>query len=247
MADPLLGKNRKLRQAISKAYDMGPVIELFYNGRAIPAMGPIPPGLAGYDPNFANPYRKYDLAEAKRLLKEAGYPDGKGLPVLDYSFPSSTTSRQFAEYFKKSMEALGIQVKLNGYTWPEFLENTKKKKGQIWGMAWGADYPDAENFLQLFYSKNASPGPNDSNYSNPEFDKLYEQSLKAQDTNEKTAIYKKMVAIVTEDCPWVFGAHRLSFNLRQPWLKNAKFHEFVEAKAKYLRVDLDTKAKYVKK
>jgi len=237
MTDPLVGKNKLLRQAISMAVNTPEEIDLFYNGRAISAEGPIPPGLAGYDPNLKNPYKVYSVEKAKEYLKKAGYPDGKGLPPLEYLSLADTTARQMTEYFQKEMAAIGIQIKVQTFSWPEFQQSLKNKKGQMWSFAWGADYPDAENFLQLFYSKNGSPGPNDSNYSNPEFDKLYEKSLTLNDSPERTALYKKMAAIVIEDTPWAFGTHRVTYGLTHPWLKNYKPHEFNHGMAKYYRID----------
>lgn len=237
MVDPLFGKNKLLRQAISMSINPVPLIEHFYNGQAIAAQGPIPPGLAGYDPKLVNPYRKYNLAKAKELMAQAGYPGGKGLPVFEYQTRSSSTSRQITEYLTKSLAELGIQVKVNATTWPEFQANVKARKGHMWGFAWGADYPDAENFLQLFISKNVSPGPNDSNYSNPEYDRLYDESLKLPDSPKRTALYQQMARMLVEDCPWVFGVHRQEYWLSHGWLKNMKPHELDHAKAKYLRVD----------
>ena len=243
MADPLVGKNKLLRQAISTAVNPGPMISLFYNDRAIAAMGPIPPGMAGYDADLKNPYREFSIEKAKALLAKAGFPDGKGLPPLEYQTVSSSTSRQMNEYFAKQMSAIGVQIKFNTYSWPEFQQKVKNRQGQMWGFAWSADYPDAENFLQLFYSKNASPGPNDSNYSNPEYDKMYEASLKMTDSPERTELYKKMAKIVVEDTPWVFGVHRLAYSLRHPWLKNSKYTEFGANQSKYLRIDPSLKKK----
>lgn len=237
MADPLMGKNKYLRQALSLAYDSNQLIELFYNGRAIPAQGPIPPTLAGYDPNFKNPYRQYNLEKAKELLAKAGYPGGKGLPALEYVNLSDSTSRQFAEYTQKAFGQIGVQLKVSAYSWPEFQSKIKAKQGQMWEFAWGGDYPDAENFLQLFYGKNVSPGPNDANYVNPAFDKLYEKSLTLTNEKERLAVYKQMVDMVVEDVPWIFVAHRISYSLTQPWTKNYKFNDFEHSFAKYLRID----------
>ncbi len=237
MTDPLVGKNKLLRQAISMAINWDEEIELFYNGRAVSAQGPIPPGLAGYDESMKNPYKQFSVEKAKAMLAKAGYPEGKGLPVLEYLSLADSTARQMTEYFQKSLQAIGIQLKVQTFSWPEFQQSVKNKKGQIYSFAWGADYPDAENFLQLFYSKNAAPGPNDSNYSNPEFDKLYEKSLTMNDSPERTALYKKMASIVVEDTPWVFGVHRVTYGLTHPWLKNYKPHEFNHGMSKYYRID----------
>ncbi len=237
MTDSVVGKNKFLRQAISMAINFPEEIELFYNGRAISAQGPIPPGLAGYDEKTKNAYKEGNIEKAKALLSKAGFPDGKGLPTLDYLALSDSTARQMTEYLQKSLAAIGIQLKVQTFSWPEFQQSLKNKKGQMWSYAWSADYPDAENFLQLFYSKNAAPGPNDSNYSNPEFDRLYEKSLTQNDSAERTALYKKMSEMVMEDTPWVFGVHRVTYCLSHPWLKNYKPHEFNHGMSKYYKID----------
>ena len=237
MTDPLIGKNKYLRQALSLAYNEDAYIDIFYNGRAIPAQGPIPPGIAGYDPTFKNPYRQFNVAKAKELLAKAGFPDGKDLPPLEYITIADSTSRQSTEFMEKSFGAIGVKLKVETFSWPEFQAAIKNKKGQMWAYAWSADYPDGENFLQLFYSKNASPGPNDSNYSNSEYDRLYEHSLMLKDSPERTAVYLKMVKILVEDCPWIFDSHRLSYGLIQKWLHNYKAHDFEHSRAKYYRVD----------
>lgn len=237
MTDPVVGKNKYLRQAISMAVNYAEEIELFYNGRAISAEGPIPPGLAGYDAALKNPYKEFNVEKAKELMKKAGFPEGKGLAPLEYLTLADSTARQMTEYLQKSLKAIGIELKVQTFSWPEFQQSLKNKKGQMWSYAWSADYPDAENFLQLFYSKNSSPGPNDSNYSNPEFDKLYEQSLTMGDTPARTTLYKKMVSIVNEDSPWAFGVHRLAYGLNHPWLKNYKPHEFNHGMSKYYKID----------
>lgn len=237
MTDPVVGKNKFLRQAISMAVNFAEEIELFYNGRAVSAQGPIPPGLTGFDAAMKNPYKEFNVEKAKELMKKAGFPDGKGLAPLEYLTLADSTARQMTEYLQKSLKLIGIELKVQTFSWPEFQQSLKNKKGQMWSYAWSADYPDAENFLQLFYSKNSSPGPNDSNYSNPEFDKLYEQSLTLNDTPERTTLYKKMVALVIEDSPWAFGVHRLAYGLNHPWLKNYKPHEFNHGMSKYYKID----------
>ncbi|MBI4925774.1 MAG: ABC transporter substrate-binding protein, partial [Bdellovibrio sp.] len=168
-------------------------------------------------------------------------PDGKGLPPIELASLSSSTERQGAELEEKFFDAIGVKLKINYYSWPEFLATIKNKKSQMYSFAWQADYPDAENFLQLFYSKNVSPGSNDANYSNPEFDRLYEKSLTLTDSLERTTLYKQMAKIVVEDCPWIFGAHRLIYTLAHPWLKNFKPNEFEHNRHKYLRIDQSLK------
>ncbi len=247
MEDPILGKNKKLRQAMSLAHNVDRVIELFYNGRAIPAHTPIPPGLDGYDPEYKNPYQRYDISEAKKLLIEAGYPEGKGLPEFTYEASGTgTTERQMAELFKREMEEIGIKIKINYNTWPEFLGKLNTKRAQIFGLAWAADYPDAENFLQLFYGPNSAPGPNNTNFNNHEFNKLYEKIRTMNPSPERTKLYKKMARIVAEECPWIMGTHRLSFGLTHKWLKNYKPNDVAANTIKYYKIDTKEKAYLLK-
>lgn len=236
MRDPVLGKNRRLRQAISMALNNEDFIKKFYNGRAVKANGPIPPDLEGFDPNFKNPYGQFNLKKAKELLAEAGYPKGKGL-TFTYDTLTSTTSRQSAERFQQEMAALGIKVNIRTNSWPQFLERQNKADTQIFGAAWGADYPDAQNFLQLFYSKNAPPGPNNTSYSNPEFDKLYEKSLLMPPSPARNLVYQELQKIVAEDAPVSFTAHRKTYTVMHKWLKNYKPNDVIPENYMHVKVD----------
>jgi ABC-type transport system substrate-binding protein len=239
MENAVVGRSKKLRQAMSLAHHPQLLIELFYNGRAIPAQSPIPPGLDGYDSAFKNPYQGPDIHRAKKFLAEAGYPDGRGLPPLEFEVSGTgTTERQMAELFKNEMAQIGVKISVNYNTWPEFLSKINQKRAQIYGLAWGADYPDAENFLQLFYSKNAAPGPNNTNYKNPEFDRFYERISVMQPSPERTRLYRRMAQMVIEDCPWIMGAHRMSYGLNQKWLKNYKPHDVGYNFIKYYKIDI---------
>jgi ABC-type transport system substrate-binding protein len=237
MKDPVLGKNKLLRQAMALAQDNPTLIDKFMNGRAIPAQGPIPPGISSYDPNFKNPYGTHDLVKAKELLAKAGFPDGKGLPELTYETLADSKARQEAEFFVQELGSIGIKVKISPNTWPQFQEKIKNGTAQIFGIAWGADYPDAQNFLQLFYSKNMSPGPNDTAFNSPEFDKLYEDSLKLPPGAARDALYQKMRDVVVEESPWLFNTHRLGYRIVHGWVKNYKWNDIQNDFEKYMRVD----------
>lgn len=239
MLDPLLGKNENLRKAISLAEDTPTSIQKFYNGRAVSAQSPIPPGVDSYDPDFKNPYKDFNIAKAKEYLAKAGFPEGKGLPVLTYSTTNSSTAAQMAEFFKINMEKIGVKVKVEATSWPQFTEKIRDKKGQIWGIAWLADYPDAENFLQLLYGKNVSPGPNGTNFVNSEFDRLYDKAALLPPGPERTQLYRDMRDLVVEKAPWVPGVHRLGYTLYQGWLKNFKYHSIIHGAYKYYKIDME--------
>jgi oligopeptide transport system substrate-binding protein len=240
-------KNKKLRQAMMLAYDRDESNRIFYNNTALKAEGPIPPGLGGYNANFKNPYGTFDVERAKKLLAEAGHPNGKGLPEITVENLNDTVARQQIEFFTKCMARIGIRIKGGTNTWPELVRKVTKAQHQMYTMAWSADYPDAENFLSLLYCPNKAPGSNGSNYCNPEFDRLYREAVILQDGPERSALYEKINALAAEELPWLFGFHRTRFYLTQGWLKNFKYMEFHHSQFQYLNVDLDKKKELVKK
>jgi len=240
-------KDKRVRQAISLAVDETDAIQIFYNGAATSAQTPIPPGISGFDPSYKNPYRTADLEKARKLLADAGYPGGKGFPVIPFDISTSTTAKQQAEYLQKQLDKIGLKIEVQQNTWPAMLKRIENRQAQLWGIAWGADYPDAENFLQLFYGPNAVPaGTNASYYKNKEYDKLFEKARILQDSPERTEMYKKLARMVAEDSPVIFGVHRITIALRQGWIRNDLLDEFSFNRTKYLRVDLEAKKKYKK-
>jgi oligopeptide transport system substrate-binding protein len=241
-------KDKRVRQAIALALDDKEQIQIFFNGMATSAQTPIPPGVNGYEPEFRNPYRTGDIEKARKLLADAGFPGGKGLPEIPYDTVADATSRQMADYVTKQLDRIGVKIKIVSSTWPAMLQRIQNRQTQLWGIAWGADYPDAENFLQLFYGPNAQAGGmNSSYYKNKEFDKLFEKARVLQDSPVRTEMYKKLGRILAEDTPVIFGLHRIGTGLRQGWIKNAKYDEFAFNRAKYLRVDLEAKKKFAGK
>jgi ABC-type transport system substrate-binding protein len=248
--DPVVGrgatpeedeKRRYLRQAIACAIDQKRLIKVLANGRGQPASGPIPPGIPGY---LGEHYEfAYNPERARQLLKQAGYPDGKGADgkrlrlTIDSAGAGSTEARQRAELYTEMLRAVGIDVEFREWSFVEYLRRTKQGATQMFVAGWVIDYPDAQNFLQLFYGPNKSPGINTTNYQNPEFDKLYEQILSMPDSPRRTELYEKMARMVTEDCVWVMGSYPLGFGLVQSWFKNYKPHDFPYANSKYYRID----------
>lgn len=240
-------KNLKLRQAMNLAYDRDGANKLFHENTAFIAHGPVPPGLAGNRKEFKNPYSKLDIEQAKKLLAEAGYPNGKGLPEITIQTRNETVARQQIEFFAKCMDKIGIKINVGMNTWPELVNKVTKKQHQMYTMAWGADYPDAENFLGLLYCPNQSPGSNGANYCNPEFDALYSKATILQDSPERTAMYEKLNEMAALDVPWVYGFNRTDIYLTQAWLKNYKVMEFNHNQFQYLNVDLEVKKQLSKK
>jgi oligopeptide transport system substrate-binding protein len=241
---PIFRDNPKLRQAMSLAYQHETAMDIFYNNRCIKAQTLLPPGLGGYDPDYKNPYATYDLEKAKELLAEAGFPNGEGLPTLKYQMYSntSTTAKQMVEFFIENMAAIGVKVEAVPGDWPTFVEAIDNHNVEIGGMGWGADYPDAQNFLQLNYGPNEAPGANYANYKNADFDALYEEGAFMQQSSERDALYMEAAQIAAEECPWIMGVHRLSYALEQSWLKTRLFRDIGAGYSKYYDIDTEERA-----
>ncbi len=254
MLDPTFGgysvQNRKLRQAISLSIDSHELIDLFYLGLGVPGESMLPPGLFGYDPAYRNPYRQFDpsLTSAKQLLAEAGYPNGidpsTGRPLELHwdNFNVTPAGRQFTGLAARQIEKLGIDVQSNSYLSPVLSDRTNKGQCQFMGgvYLWGADYPDPENFVFLLYSPNSavkSAGPNISNYTNPEYDRLFDRMRTMDDGPDRLAIIRKMRSIVQEDCPVIPYRHTEAYGMLQPWLHNYNPHPVAVDGWKYLRID----------
>ena len=223
MNDPVLGPNRKLRQALNAAFDY-PAWEKFYNGRVLRCDGPVPPGVDG---RLETPFAySFDLALARRLVAEAGYPDGtdpktgRRLTLVMSIGRASQESREAGELMAAFYEKIGIRLELDFKTWDAFLRAVNDGRVQMFRMGWVGDYPDAQNFLQLFYSKNASPGPNHSAYSNRDFDKEFEAALAAGTDAERNARWLRCQEIVREDCPWIFTHYNKAFSLTRETVGN---------------------------
>lgn len=231
-------RGRKVRQAMMLAYDTDTEIEVLRNGRGVPAQTPVPPGFAGVPEDYKNPYQRYDVEEAKRLLAEAGYPNGEGLPVLVYELSgTSKSSMDFLELFQRYMSEIGITVEAATNDWPGLMKKLDEGTYQYGSLGWGADYPDAQNFLQLLYGKNATgTGSNNAKWINADFDRLYEEALVLQPSPERAALYAKMIDIAVEDVAWQMRTHRMGFGIKHPRLKNYKPNDFINGPARFYQI-----------
>ena len=187
LMDPVVGGLTKdkiaLRRAMAMAYPVEEEIRVVRNNQAVEAQFPIPPGVVGHDPNYKSGV-KYDPAAANALLDKFGYkkgadgyrtlPDGKPL-VIRYASRPDSLGRQQDEMWKKAFDGIGIRMEVQKDKFAELLKLEKQCKLQMRTASWIADYPDADNFMQLLYSRNIYQS-NNACAKIPEYDKLYEQS-----------------------------------------------------------------------
>jgi ABC-type transport system substrate-binding protein len=264
MLDPVVGgksgvgeeRARKLRQALSIAIDQEEFISIFMNGRGIAAMSPLPPGLFGYEEGEAgiNPVvyarkngraQRKSVDEAKKLLAEAGWPNGRdaktGEPlVLNLDTTSGGMGdKSRLDWLIRQFGKLDIQLVVRATDFNRFQEKLRKGAVQIYFLGWNADYPDPENFFFLLSGSEgqiAHGGENKSNYANAEYDRLFVEMKDMGNTPERLKIVRRMKHILQHDAPWIFGFHPKSYTLGHAWLHNRKPNDVANNILKYQRI-----------
>lgn len=266
--DPVVGRgstpeqqvrNRKLRQALSIAIDWDEFNRIFPKAAGEVAHGPLPGGVfgsrhgtqAGMNPvthRWVNGMAvRRSVDEARALLREAGYPDGRdarsGKPLVlyyDYGRPVSPESKPTLDWMSKQFAKLGVQLEVRATDYNQFQDKVRRGKHQIFTWGWLADYPDAENFLFLLYgpgAKSVHDGENAANYQNPEYDRLYAQLRFMDDGPAKQAVIDRMVRILQEDAPWSWGYFPYASGAYHRWVLNGKPSIMVRDQAQYYRLD----------
>ena len=274
MLDPQIGygttpeqqvRNRKLRQAVSMAIDWEEYSKIFPKRGGETAMSPLPDGVFGSKHNSldgVNPVThkvvdgkvvRRSIAEAKKLLAEAGYPNGRdavtGKPlVINYDFyaPATPERKPDIDWVVRQFAKIDIQIEVRATDNNQFQDKIRKGNYQVFWLGWLADYPDAENFLFLLYGPNGKTkfdGENTSNYAAPEFDKLFAQMKLLDDGPQKQVLIDKMVAVAQQDAPWSFGYFPYSSSAAQVWVKNLKPAVLIRDQGRYLRIDVAERVK----
>lgn len=265
MLDPVVGgydeKSRKLRQAISIALSNEEWITIFENGNGVPSHGPIPPGIFGFVDNEAGQYNEYvynwnekqgrperkSITEAKKLLAEAGYPngigpDGKQVRVALTNAYSTARDKAKPPWMKARLAQIGIHLVDDYSDYSTFRDKVLNGNYQLVYWGWNADYPDPENFMFLFYGPNGKKefqGENAANYQNEEFDELYDKMRAMTNSDERRVIIDKMTDMVQRDAPWVFIYNEAQYDMTHQWIGNFKPHLMDRYQYEYRSVDLE--------
>ena len=247
----------KLRRAIAIAVDFEEFISIFANGRGISAQSPIPPGIFGYREGCAgiNPY-VYDcvqgkpvrkpVAAAQRLLAGAGYPGGvearSGQPLVIHldTTASGVGNKARLDWLRKQFDKINVQLDVRSTDYNRFQDKIRRGDTQMFYFGWNADYPDPENFFFLLHGPQGKVkfgGENASNYSNPAYDRLFEQMKNMENGPARQAIIDRMLETLRRDSPWLWGYHPKNYVLQHGWLRNIKPNIMANNKLKYWRVD----------
>lgn len=210
---------RAIRQALNYGFDRKKMMLYLRNSIGIAAeSGFVPAGLPSFDSMLVQGYQ-YDPARAKGLLEQAGFKDGKGLPEI--KLLTVPIYSELASYMVREWQELGIPVKVEVVQKSLLLEQTAQSQAMFFRGSWIADYPDAENYLSVFYSKNPAP-PNYTRYQNPAFDKLYEAALIETNDRLRFDLYQQMDRMILQDAPVVPLWYDEVIHLVQPFVRNFK-------------------------
>jgi peptide/nickel transport system substrate-binding protein len=205
---------KKIRQAINYGFNREQMITYLRNNIGTAAnSGFTPMGLPSFSASAAPGYT-YNPEKARKLLQEAGFPNGKGLPEITLS--TITVYADLCEYIQSQLADIGIKVKIEIIQGATHREMVAKQQLAFFRGSWLADYPDAENYLSLFYSPNYAPiGPNTTHFSNKHYDELYDRSLSVTDTARRYQYYREMEKIIIEEAPVVVLFYDKSLRLYQ--------------------------------
>jgi ABC-type transport system substrate-binding protein len=249
MDDPLVGgygpAQVALRRALGLAYDNHEEVRAVRRDMGLAAQSVVPPETYGHDPALKSEMSQHDPARANALLDLYGYvdrdgdgwrdrPDGSPL-VLQYH--SDKTLRQYNELWKRRMDAIGVRIEFPSGLWTEQRKAARAGKLMIWGLAWNAGTPDADEFLRLAYGP-AAGGDNVSRFKLPAFDRLYERQAMLPDGPERLAAITDANKLLLAYLPMKVHVHRLSVTLHWPRLVGflphpflRPFHAFVDVAA----------------
>ena len=237
-----------LRRAIAMAFRIDEEISILDKHQSTRAQTPLPPSVAGAEPAFVSPTLEYNPAKAKALLDMYGYvdrngdgyrenPDGSPLSIDHASVPT-VRERQRNELWKKSMDDIGIRMTFDKVAkMPELRGDARVGRVQSMSYGWIADYPDGENFLQLFW-KGSIGQANYTMFDLPEYNALYERARRLPYGPERYALYDRMVKLILVYVPWMVETFKAQNILMQPWLLDYKKHPFMHEPWRYVDIDL---------
>lgn len=236
MRDKVVGGNKALRQALTSAFDFE-AWKKFYNNRIDYIAGPVPKTVAGYLDTPAK--YPFNLEKARELMVKAGYPGGidpatgKRLVITLLLGRATQDVRESGELLASFFAKIGVKLELQFCTWSAFLKAVNEGRMQLYSLGWVGDYPDAENFLQLFHSSRVSPGSNHSLYVNPEYDRCFDAALNADGEEERNRYWHKCQEILREDCPWIVTHSARSYALVRSEIGNYVPGDFPYGDEKY--------------
>ena len=218
--------NEKVRQAFNYAIDREKILKFVLNGQGYMGAiyGIVPPSMPDYDVKKIKGY-DFNLEKAKQLMTEAGYPNGKGFPEAVLQINSGGDRNiQIAESIQNMLKEIGINMKLSIIQFAQHLDNIDAGRADFFRLGWIADYPDPENFLNLFYGKNVPKDPtqispiNSTRYQNPQFDEIFEKAIATTDMKARYDLYYQAEQIAVSQSPMMFIYYDEDYRLIQSYV-----------------------------
>ena len=228
--------NKLVRQCLNYAIDREAIVNLVFNGKAQVANVILNPGIVGHNPLMSE--YKYDVNKAKKLLAEAGYPDGKGFPVISLQIEEThQDKRRLADFVIANLKDIGIECKVEVVDFKTHLERISKGEAPFFRLGWKIDYPDPDGLLYtLFHSSNISNGYNACYFSNSEVDKLLDNARTETEMDIRLPMYEKAENIIIEEAPMVFLYFYTINILHQPNVHGLKIGSIGETSLQYRNV-----------
>ncbi|WP_342362153.1 ABC transporter substrate-binding protein [Terrarubrum flagellatum] len=214
-------KDKRVREAISIAVDRPAMVRGLYGGAAFVLNGAVTPGMPGFDPSLPEP--KYDPERAKKLMAEAGFPDGKGLPPIDIS-STEAFKDELTYYANQFNRVLGMQVNVKTVERATFIRGMNAGEVAFFPWAWTADYPDAATFLNDMWS--GSSPYNRPRWKNADYDKIMAEALTIPDEAKRYELYHKAEKILLDDVGMAPLPMTASVGLKKPNVKNVTLTAF---------------------
>ena len=223
MKNPILGQNLLLRKAIALAINRQGYVEEVLNGRGIVLNTIVPTTVASSDKDLNFKWYLRDVDQAKRLMREAGFPDGKGLPEFKYVTSSGGTVQRMFEFHRRTLAEIGVRITMDSMPYSSYLKKIEEGNFDIITSGWGADYPDPENFTSLITTYARTQGQNYGNWSNKLYDQLSDRTKITPPGAERDQLFREMADLVKSEIPVVpmFGVIRVGLYPKQ-WVKNFK-------------------------
>ena len=249
MRDPVVGGLSKekvaLRRAIVMAYDVDEEIQVVRKNQAVAVQSPIPQGIVGHDSKYRSGI-PFNPQAANALLDKFGYargsdgfrarPDGSPLVIRRWSRSGDAEARELDDLWSKSLRRIALRMEVVTTKFSDLLKSSRQCQPMIASAAWIADYPDADNFMQLLSGANVGQS-NYACYQSTEFDRLYARSRELPDSPERSDLYRRMTRQFEADSVWKLGVSRLRTMLVQRSVVGYKKHPILHAEWAYIDVD----------
>jgi oligopeptide transport system substrate-binding protein len=217
----------RVRRAFALALDRETLADVVRRGQEFPATGGfIPPGVPGHSPGIGLPY---DPRQAQQLLADAGYPGGRGFPAVDALTGSTGTSVEFAQ--AQWRENLGVEITWETMDWALYLDRLDKSPPHLFTLAWGADYPDPDNFLR------SSSVQRMTRWRTEAYERLVEEARRTTEQGPRMKLYQEADRIMVEEAPILPTTYIRFHRLVKPWVRRLPFSPMAHVLLKDVIID----------